>query len=253
MKKLVVVGAIACLVAVSLMATPAHAQRWGRFRGRNYGVVYGSSYYYPSDYYGWGYAVGPAYYTPYAASNYGWGPVVGQYTYGDTLNYGINSYVAPAAWDTSNAQYSSNAQNRNTYQSMYSPANADARIRVNVPDSNAQVFFDDSPTRQTGMERLFTSPPLDPSKSYTYTIRATWMDNGKEVTRTKDVKVQSGRTSIVDFRAMNDTNDLTIPNPREDKGDQKSPGIDSNKESKSLPLPGGPTDKKSSANPPDKS
>jgi uncharacterized protein (TIGR03000 family) len=249
MKRIIGLGAIACLVAASLMATPAHAQRLGRF-GLRGGTVYGSNYY-------GGYSAGPAYYTPYAASNYGWGPVVGtgmgQYSYGDTLNYGINSYVTPAAWDTANPQYSQNARNRNTYQSMYSPANVDdARIRVHVPDANAQVFFDDSATRQNGLERFFYSPPLDPAKTYTYTIRATWMDNGKEVSRTKDVKVQSGRTAIVDFRAMNENNDPTITNPREDKSDQKSPGTDNNKEPKKLPLPGSPSDKSGTENPPDK-
>src|SRR6516165_2947026 len=135
MKKMIGMGAIACLVAVSLTAGPAHAQRW-----RLFGTRGGTSNYYPSDYYG-GYSVGPAYYTPYAASNYGWGPVVGtgigQYSYGNTLNYGINSYVSPTASDTSNPQFSVNAQNRNTYQSMYSPATSvnDARIRVWVPDT----------------------------------------------------------------------------------------------------------------------
>ncbi len=241
MKKIIGVGAIACLLAMSLLATPAHAQRWGRF-GLRGGTVYGSSNNYPSDYYG-GYTVGPAYYTPYAASNYGWGPVLGQYSYGNTLNYGINSYVRPAASDTANPQFSMAAQNRNTYQSMYSPASTgDARIRVNVPDANAQVFFDDSPTRQNGMERFFYSPPLDPAKTYSYTIRATWMENGKEVSRTKDVKVQSGRTSVVDFRATGDSTEPNIPNPREDKGDLKNPSTDNNKESKSLP-PGSPSDK----------
>jgi uncharacterized protein (TIGR03000 family) len=246
MKKIIGAGAIACLLAMSLLAAPAHAQRWGRF-GMRGGTVYGSSYYYPSDNYG-GYTVGPAYYTPFAASNYGWGPVVTGYTYGDTLNYGINSYVSPAAWDTTNPQYSSAAQNQNTYRSMYSPANVDARIRVAVPDANAQVFFDDSPTRQTGLERFFYSPPLDTTKNYSYTVRATWMENGKEVSRTKDVKVQSGRTSIVDFRATGDSTEPNIPNPREDKSDRKNPGIDDNKESKSLP-PGSPSDKSRSDNP----
>jgi uncharacterized protein (TIGR03000 family) len=226
MKKMIGMGAIACLVAVSLTAGPAHAQRW-----RLFGTRGGTSNYYPSDYYG-GYSVGPAYYTPYAASNYGWGPVVGtgigQYSYGDNLN----------------------TRNRNTYQSMYSPATSvdDARIRVWVPDTNAQVFFDDSPTRQNGMERFYNSPPLDPSKTYSYTIRATWTENGKEVSRTKDVKVQSGRTAVVDFRATSDNTDSNIPTPREDKSDLKSPGTDTNKESKSLP-PGSPSDKSRSDNP----
>jgi uncharacterized protein (TIGR03000 family) len=71
---------------------------------------------------------------------------------------------------------------------------------VLVPDPNARVSFDDTQTRQTGTERVFNTPALDPDKSYTYTVRATWMENGQEVTRKKDIRVQAGRDITVDFR-----------------------------------------------------
>jgi uncharacterized protein (TIGR03000 family) len=80
------------------------------------------------------------------------------------------------------------------------PSANQATVRVTVPDPDARVYFDDELTRQTGPERTFNSPPLDPSKSYTYTVRATWTENGREVSRSQDVKVQAGREAAVDFR-----------------------------------------------------
>jgi uncharacterized protein (TIGR03000 family) len=75
-----------------------------------------------------------------------------------------------------------------------------ATVRVSVPNTNARVTFDDVPTRQAGADRVFVSPKLELGKFYTYTVRATWQENGQEMTRTKEVQVQAGRTTAVDFR-----------------------------------------------------
>jgi uncharacterized protein (TIGR03000 family) len=75
-----------------------------------------------------------------------------------------------------------------------------ATIRLTLPDLNARVTFDDTQTQQTGTNRVFTSPSLEPGKSYTYKVRATWTENGQETTSTKDVLIQAGRTTTVDFR-----------------------------------------------------
>jgi uncharacterized protein (TIGR03000 family) len=89
-----------------------------------------------------------------------------------------------------------------------------------VPDPNARVFFDDAPTQQQGTDRVFTTPPLDPNKTYSYTVRATWTENGREINRSKDVRVQPGRTAMVDFRAADlRDNSENVPNPREDRRD----------------------------------
>jgi uncharacterized protein (TIGR03000 family) len=56
-------------------------------------------------------------------------------------------------------------------------------------------------TTQTGVDRVFNTPALEMGKSYTYTVRATWMVNGKEVDRTKDVHIQAGQPTTIDFRA----------------------------------------------------
>jgi uncharacterized protein (TIGR03000 family) len=87
--------------------------------------------------------------------------------------------------------------------SEQTPVEAMARSTVHVllPESDARVFFDDSPTTETGTDRVFTTPGLDPAKSYTYTIRATWTTDGQPVSHSKEVKIQPGKETTVDFRS----------------------------------------------------
>jgi uncharacterized protein (TIGR03000 family) len=231
MKKFVLVAALAWIFALGVAARPADAAWFGRrggyygygyggyrgyggYGGYGYGGYYGSPYY---GYGGWGYS--PPYYaygySPYAASSYSVPYVAANYGWPSAY---VGSTVTPASVDASNPQYAQSARDMTTYRSMYAPsqsANA-ATIRVEVPDPNARVYFDDAQTQQGGTDRVFMSPPLDPNKTYTYTVRATWMDNGKEVSRNKDVKVQAGRATMVDFRATRDSNE-NIPTPREDR------------------------------------
>lgn len=79
---------------------------------------------------------------------------------------------------------------------------AQAQIRVLVPSPDANIWFDDTPTHQKGACRLFVSPHLDGGKTYTYTVKASWLEKGREVTREKQVKVRPGQESVVDFTAQ---------------------------------------------------
>jgi uncharacterized protein (TIGR03000 family) len=72
-----------------------------------------------------------------------------------------------------------------------------ARLLVVVPP-DARVYVDDQATRQTGMERLYESPPLQQG-TYSYNVRAKWTENGKEVTHEKKVNVGPGRMSVANF------------------------------------------------------
>jgi len=74
-----------------------------------------------------------------------------------------------------------------------------AQIRVLVPDPNARVWFDGNATQQTGTERMFHTPPLQAGVANTYRIRASWMQNGREMTQERVVSVTPGRMSTVDF------------------------------------------------------
>jgi len=74
-----------------------------------------------------------------------------------------------------------------------------AQIRVLVPDPNARVWFDGNATQQTGTDRLFHTPSLQAGVANTYRIRATWMQDGREMTQERVVSVTPGRMSMVDF------------------------------------------------------
>ncbi len=85
------------------------------------------------------------------------------------------------------------------------PAQAPAILRVTVPEG-AKLEIDGMKTTQTSSVRLFESPPLASGKKYSYTVKAIWTENGKEVTREQTVSVQAGRESAVDLRqAVADT------------------------------------------------
>jgi uncharacterized protein (TIGR03000 family) len=75
---------------------------------------------------------------------------------------------------------------------------ATARITVRVAP-NAQIWFEDTATRQTGALREFQSPALTPGKTYTYDIRAQWRANGREVTQSRHISVHAGDRVMVDF------------------------------------------------------
>jgi uncharacterized protein (TIGR03000 family) len=78
------------------------------------------------------------------------------------------------------------------------PAGNTAGVEVYVP-ANAEVWFDDLKTKQTGETRSFRSPALEPGRTYLYDVKARWVENGEEVVRSKTVRVQAGRTAHVDF------------------------------------------------------
>jgi uncharacterized protein (TIGR03000 family) len=85
------------------------------------------------------------------------------------------------------------------YQSHYPPVDdTRAYIRVRVP-AGAQVLFDDSPTTQTGSDRLFASPPLEGGHSYHYQVSARWTQDGQPRTASRSIRVMPGETANADF------------------------------------------------------
>jgi uncharacterized protein (TIGR03000 family) len=74
-----------------------------------------------------------------------------------------------------------------------------AYIDIRVP-ANAEILFDGEKTSQTGANRTFVSPALEPGKTFTYTIMARFAGpDGKQIERTRTVKVEAGRRAQVDF------------------------------------------------------
>jgi uncharacterized protein (TIGR03000 family) len=77
-------------------------------------------------------------------------------------------------------------------------ADTTATVQVEVP-AGATLWFDGTPTKQTGALRTFHTPPLERGHSYHYDVKARWEENGKPVERTKRVDVYAGARVTVDF------------------------------------------------------
>jgi uncharacterized protein (TIGR03000 family) len=76
-----------------------------------------------------------------------------------------------------------------------------ATLRVLMPAADAALTVEGAPTRQIGLTRVFESPPIEPGKSYTYTLAAQWMPNNyTTTTRTRVATVRAGETTEVDLR-----------------------------------------------------
>ncbi len=155
----------------------------GYGRGYGYGGFYGGGFYGDPFFYGdfgyGGYGYGYAPYAPYAPYYYD------PYYYGPAYPPAV-PMMAPATTG---------------YQAFYPPAptaSPTATINVRVP-ADAQLWFDSNPTKQSGTMRQFSTPPLEAGKTFTYEIRATWMVDGTPTTQTRQVQVQAGKQSTVDF------------------------------------------------------
>jgi uncharacterized protein (TIGR03000 family) len=200
--------------AAALLLTPAEsqAQRFGGYRGGWGGYSggwggYNSGWrgsYYPGYSYGWG-----GYYSP--SYNYGWGSSYYQpgYSYYPSSSYyypNYSYYPSSSYYYPYYSTYLTTGDQSNTtgYQSSYPPDTENANVafvRVEVP-MDADVIFEGQKTEKTqqgGTDRLYVTPPLEKDKKYYYEVKARWMDNGKEVERTKRVDIQAGGRAVVDF------------------------------------------------------
>lgn len=215
----------------------------GYYSGNGYyGHNYGGGPYYGS--YGSGY-YGGSYYPYSSLSNRGWyGNSSSYYSYGSpsyyegTYNNAYNgsyqqpmysyptyseSYTTPgqitSSFQTmpSSSSFASVGQQGITSQSFYggpTTASDKAQFQVMLPSADAKLWIDDKATQQSGTDRFFESPSLS-SGTYTYTVKATWTENGKEVTRTKKVDFQPGQNVMVDLRTADSEQLKAMPNPRQ--------------------------------------
>jgi len=79
------------------------------------------------------------------------------------------------------------------------------KLVIKVP-AEAKLKIQGELTKKTGEERGFVSPPLEPGKSYEYTLEASWDSTSyNSITRTYKVDVKAGQTVTVD---------MTKPNPK---------------------------------------
>jgi uncharacterized protein (TIGR03000 family) len=127
----------------------------------------------------------------------GYAPVTGSYVYAPTMPEG-----AAVAATFPNAE--------RTQSFYYSPAAAnEATLIVHLPES-ASLSIDGQPTQQGSGTRVFTSPPLEPGKTYVYTLTAEMRRDGHVIRATKNVEVRAGQRSEV-------TMDFAKPQRREER------------------------------------
>lgn len=66
-----------------------------------------------------------------------------------------------------------------------------AEIDLRVP-ADAELWFQGIKVKQTGTVRMLVTPPLKSGRSYGYEIRATYSDNGRDVTTVRSLRVHAG-------------------------------------------------------------
>jgi uncharacterized protein (TIGR03000 family) len=77
-----------------------------------------------------------------------------------------------------------------------------AILTVRLP-ADARLLVDGQETKQTGPMRRFTSPPLTPGKSYSYTFQWTFRKDSKTFKGEKKVRVRAGEDKEVDLTKEN--------------------------------------------------
>ncbi len=201
---------VAALAMLWFTAPDAQAQRRSSRSGSSGSSVYvgpgGAGY--SSG--GWGrsgtsWYVGPGGFGYSRGYNPGWGwdgYGYNRYGYGWGYPYRSGYWYSPGYYsDTYESDFYPSTTE--SYQSAYPPAQQSsntALIHVRLPDANAEIFFNGSPTQQRGRERTFETPSLDSGFSHTYQIRARWTaPNGQTMDQTRTVNVQPGREAWVDF------------------------------------------------------
>jgi uncharacterized protein (TIGR03000 family) len=125
-----------------------------------------------------------SYYSPYV---FWYGP---RYDYGA----GYGAYGWDGAYDDGYYQ-----PDEAQLQSVPAEDRNKARIMAIVPDPEARVWIDNGLTEQKGTERLFLSPPLEPGERYYYLIKATWKENGREVSKEQKVAVRAGYGTVLNL------------------------------------------------------
>lgn len=195
-------------LALLLAAPPVEAQMRGRLLRRGNDRGYQNAYY------------GNYGYSTYSDAGYGWTgrrnyqPYYGGYGYSNPQWGGYNNLQG--------AGYSQDYPAQGTVQpamaiegqpldgisiSGYRPVVGDrAMVRIVVGRPNAQLWIQDQQMPQVGPQRLFVSPPLEQGFSYMYKIKATWMgQDGKEVTREKEVQFKPGQQVVVNLSDRQET------------------------------------------------
>jgi len=171
---------------------------YGGYRGYGYrGYGYGGYGYGVGIYLGGGYPYGYYWDYPSYAPDYSVAPTAPLYV--------TPSYPAPGPMPLSLGDPGAGG--------LPQPQDLTAHVTVKV-QADAEVWFGEGKTRQTGATREFVSPALTPGKEFTYEVRARWMEGRKEVVQTRQVDVSAGSSKTIDFtRPAPEVLDAPKPRP----------------------------------------
>jgi uncharacterized protein (TIGR03000 family) len=168
---------------------------------------------YPGNYPGYpGYYPGyPGYYPGYG---YGYGLPLGGlagFALGRGFGYGgggVGSYSSPYYYpsNSSTSAYGS----YDNQPPPFEPASTQARITVMLP-AEAKLWVGEYVSTLTGSARVLITPVLDPSQSYSYMLVAKWNEDGREVSRTREVKFRAGESMTVDMTQSEPTSPPPTP------------------------------------------
>jgi uncharacterized protein (TIGR03000 family) len=74
-----------------------------------------------------------------------------------------------------------------------------ATLRVFVPPL-AELEIEGYKTKSTGEMRVFSTPPLETGRKFTYTLKVSWMEGARRVTRMAVAEVRGGEETMRDLR-----------------------------------------------------
>jgi uncharacterized protein (TIGR03000 family) len=106
----------------------------------------------------------------------------GEYLFRDVPSYSAPVYYAPVTPVAPGVE---------NYRAYYPTVAAPVTINVQIP-ANATIFFQGARTQQSGMNRWFESPVINPGFNYSYEVVATWRENDREVNHRRVIPVQPG-------------------------------------------------------------
>jgi len=212
MKNRIILG-VTALLAFAMLAESAQAQwrrgggGWGGdgWRGGN-SVYVGTPYFsvgYGRGYYG-GYG---GYYGGYGPGSYGYSYYPRSYGYSYSPSYAYSYYPGsdysyyPNTYSYSSSPMYMYSGDSGITQASYTPDPSKIRLHINVTDPNANVWIENVQMSLQGLQRTFVSPPVTTGRTYTYTVRASWMENGKEMSKEKTIDVQPGQEYTISFAA----------------------------------------------------
>lgn len=183
---------------------------YGGYGRGNYGG-YGRGFYggyglgYGLGYGGYGYGLGYGGYWPdYSGGYYNYPYDSYPYSsnspsYGDSYYY--TSPLSQPGYASSVPQVSSGIGSTiATSPNLTGTANAGQRtaVTVMVPE-NAKLWFNNVQLTTPGTVRDFVTPPLATGRNYTYEVRASWQQDGREVSQTQTVAVTPGSSVHLSF------------------------------------------------------